>query len=112
VDTPENLVMGFIVGVPPASVCENSGDKLEGCLDLPAMQERVNAQQTMLEWVCNYPPGCTPTVNCDTEAFPGRRYVQVAQGLGDNAIVQSICTDTFVPAMDALIDRLKQIIQD
>ena len=112
VDTPENLVMGFIVGVPPASVCENSGDKLEGCLDLPAMQERVNAQQTMLEWVCNYPPGCTPTVNCDTEAFPGRRYVQVAQGLGDNAIVQSICTDTFAPAMDALIDRLKQIIQD
>jgi len=109
-DTPDNLVVGFIVGVPPGSVCENPGDRLGGCLEEPAMQERVNSTQTMVEWVCSYPPGCTPTVNCSTEAFPGRRYVEVAQGLGDNAIVQSICTDTFVPAVQALTNKLKEAL--
>jgi len=111
VETPETLVVEFIVGVPPGSVCENPGDKLGGCLDEPAMQERVNAEQTLLEWVCSYPPGCSPTLNCSTEAFPGRRYVEVAQGLGDNAIVQSICTDSFIPAIQALTERLKQILK-
>lgn len=47
------------------------------------------------------------------EAYPARRIVQVAKGLGAQATVQSICSETFEPAMDAVIelitDRLKGV---
>jgi hypothetical protein len=110
-ETPWNLVVGFIVGVPPGeTACEGPGDQLGGCLDVSAMQERINATGSLLEYVCTYPPGCTPQVNCSSEAFPGRRSVQVAQGLGANAVVQSICTDSFVPAVAALTAKLREAL--
>jgi hypothetical protein len=110
-ETPADLVVGFIVGVPPGEpACEGSGDEIGGCLDVPAMQERINSTGNFLEYVCTFPPGCTPQINCSSESFPGRRFVQVAQGLGSNAVVQSICTDSFVPAVEALTEKLRERI--
>jgi hypothetical protein len=40
------------------------------------------------------------------KAYPPRRIVEVAKGLGENSIVQSICADDFGPAFDAITDRI------
>jgi hypothetical protein len=40
------------------------------------------------------------------EAYPGRRYMQVAAGFGANAVVYSICKDDYAPALDTLIGKI------
>jgi len=122
VETPENLVFAFIVGVPPGSICENSGDNItNGCLSHPSMVEKINEKRDNLELVCKFKAGCdplsgedcnscTPGIDCSTEAYPGIRYVQLAQKIGHNAVVRSICTNTFVPAVKALMDKLQEVI--
>lgn len=108
------FVMGFIVGVPPdVPQCNGRGSELAGCLESDPMQERVRGDGKLLEYSCIYPPGCTPGTggNCSSEAFPARRYVELAQALGDNAIVQSICTESFVPAVEALTEKLREAIR-
>jgi hypothetical protein len=112
---PEYLVVGMIVGVPPGSVCNGWGDSIDGCLDLADMEERENAEGSSLEYVCKYPPECTPFSpdnpgDCLTEAIPARRFVEVAQGLGSSAFVQSICTDSYVPLMDAVAERIGELV--
>ena len=109
--------MGFIVGVPPGEpACNGRGDEIGGCLDLPAMQQMVRPDGQLLEYACKYPPGCTPpnppyAGNCSSEALPGTRYVEVARGLGDSAVVQSICAESFVPAVEALTEKLRNAIR-
>ena len=118
---PANLVLGFIVGVPPDDpllppVCEGRGDEIGGCLDTPPMQETVRVDDQLLEYSCKYPADCTPPNpptepgNCNSEAFPAIRYVNLAKQFGDNAVVQSICTDSFAPAVAALTEKLKEAI--
>jgi hypothetical protein len=115
-DNPDNLVFGFIVGVPPGErACNGRGSEIGNCLDHPAMQETVRADGELLEYVCKYPPDCQPpdppnVGNCISEAYPGRRYIQLAQELGDSAVVQSICTDSFIPAVSALTEKLREVI--
>jgi hypothetical protein len=95
--------------------CNGRGDEISTCNDQPAMQETVRADNELLEYVCKYPTDCTPpdppnAGNCVAEAFPARRFVNLAQAFGDNAVVQSICTDSFVPAVKALTDKLREAI--
>ena len=120
----ENLVLGFIVGVPPDDpdpldeldpVCEGRGNEIGGCLAAPGMQEVVRVDGELLEYSCKHPVDCTPpnlpdAGNCIAEAFPAIRYVELAQQFGDNAVVQSICTDSFAPAVEALTEKLKEAI--
>jgi hypothetical protein len=40
------------------------------------------------------------------QAYPARRFVEVAKGFGDDAVVYSICADDFAPALELLIDRI------
>ena len=40
----------------------------------------------------------------ESNAEPARRIVEVARGFGANGVVQSICQDSFLPAIDAIID--------
>ena len=114
--SPHSLVLGFIVGVPPGDeACEGRGNYIGECLEKPAMQERVRPDGELLEYVCTYPRDCRPydppyAGDCKSEAFPGRRFVELAQKFGDNAVVQSICMDSFVPAMGALTEKLKEAI--
>ncbi|MFH1436815.1 MAG: hypothetical protein ABIJ56_14000 [Pseudomonadota bacterium] len=113
-----NLLLGFIVGVPPGEArCEGRGSDIGGCLDVEAMQEVVRADGELLEYACKYPSDCLPpdppdAGNCSSEAFPAVRYVQLAQQFGDNAVVQSICTSSFEPAVAALTERLRESIQE
>jgi len=106
----DDLVLGFIVGVPPGeAACNGTGSEIGTCLTLPEMGERVNAEGDLLEYVCMYPPGCTPgrDGNCTSEAFPARRFVQLAQQFGANAVVSSICADAVTPAVEALTEKIQ-----
>ena len=111
-----NLLLGFIVGVPPGDpMCEGRGDAIGECLSVAAMQEVVRADGELLEYSCKHPVDCTPpnppdAGSCSSEAFPAIRFVQLAQQFGDNAVVQSICTDSFAPAVAALTERLRESI--
>jgi hypothetical protein len=107
---PEDLVLGFIVGVPQdAASCNGRGDEIAGCLDHPAMQETVGPHSEVVDYACTYPSGCE-SHTCTSEASPGTRYVRLAQSLGNNAVVQSICAESFIPAMVALTGKLQEAI--
>jgi len=114
---PDQLLLGFIVGVPPDErSCNGLGSDIGGCLEYPAMQETVRADNELLEYVCRYPKECTPpdppsAGNCISEAFPARRFVQLAQAFGRNAYVHSICTGDFSPAFSVLSEKLGQVIK-
>jgi hypothetical protein len=68
------------------------------------MQERP--QNENVPAIANVAPSCTRTDRNGerADAYPPRRIVEVAKGLGENTTVQSICQDDFGPAMDAIID--------
>ena len=51
------------------------------------------------------PADDTLVPSCETDtgkAFPPWRTVEVAEGFGENGLVQSICADDFGPAIDAI----------
>jgi hypothetical protein len=113
---PENLVVGIVTGVPTGeSRCNGMGLQLGGCLDAPLMQEVVQPEGDLLEYVCTYPAGCTPPDpsthipgDCRSEAFPGRRYVELASRLGGNAFVWSICSEDFESLMNNVALKVSQ----
>lgn len=111
-DDPDRLAFGMIVAVPPGeAVCNGMGDELTGCVDLPIMEKRENEAETMLEYSCFYPPGCTPpdppdAGDCMASGYPPERFVLLAQSLGDMVSVTSICSDDFTPALGSIIERL------
>ncbi|MFT3924694.1 MAG: hypothetical protein QM778_19295 [Myxococcales bacterium] len=43
-----------------------------------------------------------------TGAKPGVRFVKVAKGFGDNGLVQSICAESFAPAVSTIIDKISK----
>jgi hypothetical protein len=105
-EDPEDLVLGFIVGVPPVTVCQGDengeGVDLEACLALEEMREKVDPEKlTVLT------PSCSTS---DGDAFPARRFLGLAQQFGDNAVVQSICTNDFSPAIRGLTDKLHYLL--
>jgi len=64
------------------------------------MVERIDTTEAVVQ-NRNLVPSChTPT----GEAYPPRRLVEVAQGFGENGIVQSICQDDFSGAIDSIIE--------
>jgi hypothetical protein len=94
-----NLVLGMIVGVPPdAFSCIGSGDELEGCLGLSAMQVQPDPG-----WPEHLVPSCNTTTAL---AFPPRRLVELAQAFGSSAYVASICAADWSEAWRAVTDRL------
>jgi hypothetical protein len=100
---PQKFVLGVIAGVPPVEMCQGFGNDLGGCLDLPDMIEKVDpVSMTKLLPSCRLGEG---------EAFPARRFVQLAQNFDENAYVHSICTDDFGPAISALTKRLHGIFE-
>ncbi len=100
---PSDLLLGFIVGVPREEPCEGSGDRLTGCLEHPDMIERVDPVSSN-----RLVPSCV-SADAGTEAYPARRFVQVAQGLGVNSYVQSICDTDFSPTVDWLMYSIQAI---
>jgi len=43
-----------------------------------------------------------------TNAKPAVRFVKVAKGFGENGVVQSICADSFAPAVNLIIDKISK----
>lgn len=93
------IVIGMIVGVPPdAPQCIGPGDRLGGCLTVPAMVETVDpVTPSQLLPSCNTSMGY---------AFPPRRFVQVAQAFGDSAYVDSICKTDWRDAISGITEKL------
>ena len=113
---PANLVFGFITGVPYGDPCEALGSDMPACLDEPAMQHVVRPDGEDLEYSCWFPPDCTPPDpptmgNCDALSFPARRLASLAGIFEDNAVVRSVCTDSFEPAMSAMAGRIRKAIK-
>ena len=101
-EDPDRLVLSFIVGVPRTEMCEGHGDAIPECLDHPDMIERIDpATMTTLLPACSTSTG---------HALPGRRFVEIAQAFGDNALVHSICNDDFGPALRGLRNRLHEVV--
>ena len=46
--------------------------------------------------------------NPSTSAKPAVRFVKTAQGFEDNGVVQSICADTFAPAVNVIIEKISR----
>ena len=104
-DDQDRLSLGMIVGVPPDTpICTGDGDGLEGCLGLPDMLEMVDpATPTQLV------PSCVTSMGF---AFPPRRFVQLAQALGDQAYVGSICQADWHELLRAIAARLTENLSD
>ena len=107
--SPDLLVYAAIVGVPtdltvPAAD-GNPAVSFQQILNAPAMQEVVDpVQLDRLVPSCNTARGL---------AFPPRRLVQVAEELeqrGSNGVVQSICQADFTPALDAIIEKIADVL--
>jgi hypothetical protein len=97
---PSKLMLGFIVGVPQGEQCEGFGDSIPTCLDHPDMMEQVDPV-SMTRLV----PSCVTSTG---DAYPPRRFVQVAQLFGRNSLVSSICTDDFGPAVTGMTGALQE----
>jgi hypothetical protein len=91
------VVFAAIVGVPPGSECEGTGDELEGCLDNEYMYNLPVVEDG--NWF--YRPACTREEGGEevTRARPGRRYVELAQQFRSMGYVYSICNADWSPAM-------------
>jgi len=113
---PDHLVVGMAVGVPDNVACTGSGDMVPTCLERADMREVVRSDERLLEYVCTYPAACTPPDppypgDCTTEAFPARRFVELAQGLGAGAVIHSACTDSYRAMIDDVIIRITDLMR-
>ena len=102
---PRDFVMAMIVGVPMSPACEAFGNDIEGCLALPEMQYGVDGTGTNFLPVCRHPLGWGTAV-------PGRRFIEAAQQIGENALVRSICNENWRPAMAGILGLIHNVLDD
>jgi len=115
----ENLVIfGAIAGVPPDLVSADTLDAVDfsnsserdafyaTILDDSRMVQRTNETMTGLVEACRVDSDEPSDENSAASrgADPARRLVQTAEKFGENGIIQSICQESFEPAIDAIID--------
>jgi len=95
----EAVFFAAIVGVPPGEVCEGRGDAIAGCLLTPEMQlvPELVGSTWFFRQACSRSAGDPPVEV--TKAYPGRRFVELAQSFGSRGYVYSICNDDWMPAM-------------
>jgi hypothetical protein len=87
------VVFAAIVGVPRVDACQGAGNYLTDCLEEDDMQYALRqvGDQNFFAYACQREEV--------TKAAPGRRYVQVAQELGEKGYVYSICNADWSEAM-------------
>jgi hypothetical protein len=106
------VLFAAIVGVPIDPACEGRGDQIDGCLDHPDMQLEI-VQEGYGQWY--YDPACIRHEDEAevTKARPGRRFVTLAQELGESGYVYSICNEDWSPAMEDFAGLIfSRLIQD
>jgi hypothetical protein len=91
------VVFAAIVGVPREDVCQGAGNRLSDCLSDGDMQYTLRVEGTPPNEQNFFAYACQRAEV--TKATPGRRYVQVAQELGDKGYVYSICNEDWSEAM-------------
>lgn len=101
---PGLLIFAPIVGIP-TSLGQTSPDvpiNWDGILNSSDMVEMIDPREPRrLRYSCTY-PGVS-------EAAPPNRIVRVAQGLeqlGASVTIQSICTDSYQPALNVIINKI------
>lgn len=101
-DNPDRVIFAAIVGIPEDAI----GESLDEVLARDDMQFAVDPTNTAL-----------PRASCTSvsagggsvdQAYPPRRFLEVAKGFGTNAVVYSICADDYAPALNTLIDRIAE----
>lgn len=97
---PERVVFAAVVGVPAAPVA--AGKTVDELLALPEMEFGEDPLK----------PGF-PRTACSlmsdgrlNEAYPGRRLLEVAKGLGPQSVVESICAESYGPVLDRMVDKI------
>jgi len=103
-NSPDQVVFAAIVGVPvvPAETLKkpDGTQDFDALLALPEMQfERAVDDKGRI----------VPRAACsfnDADAYPARRFVEVAKGFGKNGLVRSICQDDFTSALSAITDKI------
>ena len=100
------LVFATISGVPPRLVADADAIDFDAILAAPEMQQRIDPDNpTRLVPSCNVPGRGL--------AFPPTRIVELARDLeraGANGVVQSICQEDFTPALNAIIEKIAQVL--
>lgn len=125
----ENLaIFAAIVGVPPDLVSQEQVTAVDFGDDnaRDAFYDRLLADDRMMETPrppspldgssAFLVPSCSRVISpigASTQtALPPRRFVKVAREFGENAIIQSICTDDFTPAADQLLRLIAKRLQE
>ncbi|MBN2525757.1 MAG: hypothetical protein JXR76_05125 [Deltaproteobacteria bacterium] len=119
----DGVVFAAIVGVPyktdvkdgenPLTACEGIGRDLGKCADVKpgvngtgtmAAPEEVDRVLSATQTQTYYEYACTRTEGTEevTKAYPGMRYVELAQAYNDKGYVYSICHDDWSPAMQEI----------
>ncbi len=74
-----------------------------------------------LQWACLAPrdkdapvvacsdggPTCTAGVQTHFRAYPGVRHLRILQSLGENAVVASICSASYAPVVDGIVEKIQ-----
>lgn len=97
-ESSDDVIFGLIAGVPADLVGDSDELDFDAILADPRMEPQINPSN----------PNELLT-SCDTArgaAYPPRRMVEVAQGFGGNAVVQSICQEDFAPVIGAILERV------
>lgn len=115
---PELVMYGAIVGVPTDLVSEMARTNVrwddqasrdayyDSVLNDPRMQEVPENENVPA--LANVRASCswTDTTGASNTAFAPRRIVEVAKGIGTNAVIQSICQSDFSEPTDAIVELI------
>lgn len=103
-DNPDRIIFGAIVGIPT----DAAGQDYDEILDRSDMTFReVGTGANTLPV-----PSCTgQSVSPDgkpktDEAYPPRRFLEVAKGFGSQAVIYSICQNDYAPALNLVIEKI------
>ncbi|MBK8170629.1 MAG: hypothetical protein IPK60_09840 [Sandaracinaceae bacterium] len=102
---PLRLVFAAVAGVPSSLVADPNSIDYEAILASPEMQEEVRTDGPQAGHQLR--PSCIAPAGRG-EAFPPRRIVQVARGLGPSSTVGSICQTDLGPVIDQIVQAVTQ----
>jgi hypothetical protein len=103
-ENPDRVIFAAIVGIPIGSNTMTP----DAILGLPEMEFKLSAASVAAPANTQVPAtACSvPGTARPEEAYPARRFLEVAKLFGENAVVYSICEDNYAPALDSLLNKI------
>ncbi|MBN2716535.1 MAG: hypothetical protein JXX14_11830 [Deltaproteobacteria bacterium] len=112
-----DIVFAGIIGVPIATTCQGTGENLSDCLNIKpgvngtgTLADPEEVTRTTITGVIQYyfEYACERFQGDDayTAAYPGARYVRLAQQFADRGYIYSICNPDWSPAMEDIADMI------